>query len=207
MGVSQTASSRIAQKYPQDYILGKIDMVEWLLENRPQLVGKNSAGYLRKAIEEDWQPPAGYQSPEERARAEEEQRRAQEARRRAEEEDRRHVQERTEELLRENYPPQSIAGTSHTTETAWSAVLERIQERALATRAAFQTWLQGTRLLWLEGDTAYIGVVNYYTAEQLERQLYGTLVGVLGQVLGREVEIEFTVQTAPEHTPEGANSS
>lgn len=56
MGLSKSAAMEFAQIHSEDYIREKIEMFELLRENGSDLISKNPAGWLRKAIEEDWQP-------------------------------------------------------------------------------------------------------------------------------------------------------
>ena len=75
-GISKKVAKGLAANHSEDYLLGKLDQVRWLVETGSSLVGKNPAGYLRKAIEEDYLPPPQYTSSAERAREEENRRRA-----------------------------------------------------------------------------------------------------------------------------------
>lgn len=56
MGLSKSAAIEFAQIHSEDHIREKIEMFELLRENGSNLISKNPAGWLRKAIEEDWQP-------------------------------------------------------------------------------------------------------------------------------------------------------
>ena len=47
----------MAESYSTEYIFAKIAQTRWIQENQPGAVRRNVAGYLRKAIEEDYAPP------------------------------------------------------------------------------------------------------------------------------------------------------
>lgn len=67
-GVSLATARELVSKFPEARILRQIDQVEWLKANRPNQVRVSLGGYLVKAIREDFSPPDGYESREERER-------------------------------------------------------------------------------------------------------------------------------------------
>ncbi len=76
MGLSKSAAIEFAQIHSEDHIREKIEMFELLRETGSDLISKNPAGWLRKAIEEDWQPTAEQQQAKEsRVRKDKEQER------------------------------------------------------------------------------------------------------------------------------------
>ena len=56
MGLSKSAATQFAQIHSEGHIREKIEMFELLRASDSELISKNPAGWLRKAIEEDWQP-------------------------------------------------------------------------------------------------------------------------------------------------------
>ena len=64
--VSLRVAVQLAHTCPEAHILTIRDFVQWLVETRSPLVGKNPAGYLRRAIEEDYAAPPKYKSPAQR---------------------------------------------------------------------------------------------------------------------------------------------
>src|SRR5205823_1439333 len=74
-GISKTIAEQLAGSYPEQYILEKLDFVQWLKETRSSLVAKSPAGYLRRALEDDYQPPPAYKPPAQRKVEEERQHR------------------------------------------------------------------------------------------------------------------------------------
>ena len=57
-GISERDARRLAEQFPARHILKKIEQLPF---RNPT---KNAAGLLRRSIEEDWAPPAGYKSAE-----------------------------------------------------------------------------------------------------------------------------------------------
>jgi phage replication O-like protein O len=65
-GISKSAATKLAKDYPEAHILGKLELAQWLVSTGSPLVTKNPAGWLRRAIEEDYTPPRNYQSSRQR---------------------------------------------------------------------------------------------------------------------------------------------
>ena len=122
-------AQKLIDTYPEGYLLQKMDLVQWMVETGSSLVGKNPAGYLRRAIEEDYLPPPQYQTPAARQKDEETLQAAQRRRQEAEEEHRR-TQERLQKRLREEHPPQPVGEYGFTTESAWNLTLEQLRSRS-----------------------------------------------------------------------------
>lgn len=55
-GISKSDSIKLFQNYPEELIREKLEMFDFLLESRSQLLSKNPAGWLRQAIQEDFYP-------------------------------------------------------------------------------------------------------------------------------------------------------
>ena len=110
-GVSKSAATKLTKAHPEAHILDKLELAQWLISTGSPLVAKSPAGWLRKAIEEDYAPPKNYQSSRQRqAKGEGEAKIAQtEAReRRMAEEEYRRVKAETKAQLLEQYLPQPI---------------------------------------------------------------------------------------------------
>ena len=65
-GIAKSAATKLIHHYPAEYIQGKVAMVQRLVAARSCLVSQNPAGWLRKAIEEDYSPPRNYQRQRQR---------------------------------------------------------------------------------------------------------------------------------------------
>ncbi|CAA6680229.1 MULTISPECIES: replication initiator protein A [unclassified Lentimonas] len=69
-GISSTFASQLVAKYPKNDLILQIDYLDYLIETKNAKSIRNRAGYLRRAIEECYSAPAGYQSRAERIAAE-----------------------------------------------------------------------------------------------------------------------------------------
>ncbi len=65
--IAQESALKIVKTHP-DRIREKVETFDWLAEADSNLIDKNPAGYLRKSIEENWDPPPGFVSKAERER-------------------------------------------------------------------------------------------------------------------------------------------
>ena len=76
-------------------------------------------------------------------------------------------------------------------ETAWKATLGELELQM--TKATFNTWLKGARLLACEEDEFVVGVRNDYAKDWLENRLKDTVIRTLSAILGRNVQLRFVV--------------
>ncbi len=133
-GLGGKAARDFAAAHPAAHIEQKIDFLDFLIDAGQ--CPKNPAGWLRKAIEEDYGPPPGYLPRHERERLKaekaEDQRRADEKRRQAEEAKRR--EEEQEQAVKQRRRDH-IDGYLHSLPPAERQALE---QSALAAAAGFQ---------------------------------------------------------------------
>jgi hypothetical protein len=191
-GLSDAVASELASTYPEAYILAKLDLVRWLVENNSALVSKNPAGYLRRAIEQDYIPPPKYQTPDQRRAVAE----AKEAAITAEQKERRHAelefaeeQAQQEHALRGLYPPHPIPGTDRTTAEVWDETLALL--RAQVVGLAFVMFIQNTVLTQCDSGHATIVTPSRYNAERLATRHDPLIQQTLGQVLGQPVRCAY----------------
>lgn len=59
-GITQITARKLTRAYSTSQIQRQMEVFDWLVEKKSSLVQKNPAGFLRKAIEEDYQPPKEY---------------------------------------------------------------------------------------------------------------------------------------------------
>jgi hypothetical protein len=59
-GVTNATAKKLIENYPAEDIDKHIIIFDWLKEKGSSLVKKNPAGFLRKSIEENYQPPKEY---------------------------------------------------------------------------------------------------------------------------------------------------
>ena len=191
-GITLKVADQLTAAYPEAYLLDKLDLVQWLVDNHSPLVGKNPAGYLRRAIEEDYTPPPKYRSPAQRqAEAQERDAAAEEAQRQRREAEAAYAQEKalTQQKLRELYPPTPIAGTELTTRAAWEQTLDRL--RPQLSRPNFEMWLANTALVDCDTGTARIVASSRFQVEHLTTRLQPLVVRTLAEVVGRSLACEF----------------
>jgi len=58
--ITKATAQQLIASYPADQIGKQIEIFDWLAENESTLIGKNPAGFLRKAVEENYEVPIGY---------------------------------------------------------------------------------------------------------------------------------------------------
>jgi DnaA-like protein len=184
-GISAPVAERLAT-YPADYVLAKCEILDWLVESKSRAVGKNPAGYLRRAIEEDYAPPPHYRSRAEREAAAAEHAAAQAA-------EAARLQELAAEELRareldlaevkRRYPPQPIPGAGLTTTAAWEQTLARLQQ--VLSGPNFEMFLKPTLLLRCDGEEATIGARTAFDVEQLATRLDRYITPALSEVASR----------------------
>lgn len=76
-------------------------------------------------------------------------------------------------------------------ETAWKSTLGELELQM--TRATFNTWLKGTRVIDSKEDEFVIGVRNDFAKDWLENRLQDTVLRTLTAVLGRQINLRFIV--------------
>ena len=59
-GITKTTATKIVRDYSVDQIHKQIEVFDWLKETGSQRIGTNAPGFLRKSIEENYQPPDEY---------------------------------------------------------------------------------------------------------------------------------------------------
>jgi hypothetical protein len=71
-GISKKQAVKLAKEHAHEYILEKLELVQWFRDTKSPLVAKNPAGFARRAIEEDYPAPPQYKSKKQQAREAEE---------------------------------------------------------------------------------------------------------------------------------------
>ena len=183
-GVSQTIAKRLAEAHPEDSVRAKVEILDYLVETGSPLVERNPAGYLRKAIEEDYAVPAGFRSREEReveARAREQ----------AEEE---------AEGFRASHDPVARARADYGTTAEELALWRQVQEQLRLTLAesTYSSYFRNAVLLSLDGNVATLGFPDARTRDWATNRLAQSLQRAFEQVLERSVTVESTVLPAVE---------
>jgi hypothetical protein len=193
-GITPRVAADLIQRFSESHILSKLDVAAYLVESRSPSVAKNPAGYLRRAIEEDWTAPTGSPTTTRRAR---QHRAAPQAVPRLDEE--RHQAERlARQVLAQartaqasQLPSYPIPGSPLTTETAWSAALAVIRGRVSETN--FGMFFRDTQLLRAEAGEALIAAPNGFVRDYLQERLASTIRAALDEVLGQPYEVRIAV--------------
>jgi hypothetical protein len=203
-GISAPVAHRLAT-YPADYVLAKCEVLDWLVESKSRAVGKNAAGYLRRAIEEDYAPPPHY-----RSRAAREAEAAEHAAAQAAEAAR--LQELAAEEVRareldladvtRRYPPQPIPSAGLTTTAAWDQTLAQLQQ--VLSGPNFEMFLKPTLLLRCDGEEATIGARTAFDVEQLATRLDRYITPALGEIIGHPLRCTYVSLTAVLDEPTAA---
>jgi hypothetical protein len=181
-GVSKGVATKLARSYPEAQVLDKLELAQWLVSMGSPLVAKNPAGWLRKAIEEDYPPPRNYQ----RSR----QQRAKEAKgTKIAQAEAREVKAVAKEQLLEQHPPQPIGEEGLTTESVWDLTLKGLKEQV--PEAAYETWLKDAVLLQVTDRAAQIAVPSAFAVAWLERRMYREIGNAMKGVLGKDLDLQF----------------
>ena len=65
-GIRENAARDLVAQYP-DRVRTQVEIFQWTMTHQPERIKRNQAGYLRKMIEEDWEPPSGFTSKTQQA--------------------------------------------------------------------------------------------------------------------------------------------
>ena len=91
-------------------------------------------------------------------------------------------------------PGRAVTPADGGLDPVWQQALTVLQAQLAAD--SFTTWIQPSRLLLLEGETAVLGTPNVFVRDELAAH-YRTLVeATVGQVLGRPITLELVIGTA-----------
>jgi hypothetical protein len=186
-GISKRIAARLAKEYPLELIAEKVELLDYLTEIGSPLIARNPAGYLRRAIEDDYAPPEGFQT---RAEREVEQALgAQEEAKRAE------ILASRPRVLDFDARMAARYAVSDELQDLWKRTREALALQMTA--AAYRSNIHAhAALVALEGDVARIAVDNRYTEDWLSHRLNETIEETLGRALGRAVRAEFFVPEA-----------
>lgn len=174
---SEEIIRELTAKYAPAYIEEKIEILEWKLNRqesgirRPGRPIEDPAGWLIRAIEQDYKAPRGFKTRAERAEEEED------SLNQLDEQTKATERRRQEKLAALN----DLYGTTQRELDLWKEALDSLQLQM--PRATFERWFPRTQLLSLKHNIALIGVSNQQAKEWLENRLSDkiqqTLVGLL----------------------------
>jgi Helix-turn-helix domain len=191
-GISKAAAAKITKQYPVPYIREKLALAQNLVATGSDLVSQNPAGWLRCAIEEDYQPvshPKRRPKPTARTRKKAPPGRNG-ARANAEKASVPAVPNHQALPKETHQPAQSVPPEKQQEyKAAWEKTLEQVSTALPVGETAAR--LTGTALLEVTETVARIGVANPHALAWLERRLYGQITKALTVVIGRAVDLQF----------------
>jgi hypothetical protein len=199
-GIAKTAATKLTKEYPAAYIREKVAMAAELVRAGSALVAKNPAGWLRRAIEEDYRRDhrqhqacsAGQQATEEWQTL------IQSAQPVATEDlqtgptcdsDDTTENNEAEGTTRDQDTRATETERKAACQTTWNKTLQRLKEQVPS--HTFETWIKDTALVSLEKSTAIIRVGSQLARQWLERRLYWGVVRALRDVLNQDVAVQF----------------
>jgi hypothetical protein len=206
-GITRGVAQRLAASHDREYIRQKLDWVHDLQERSPNSVGKNPAGFLARAIEEDYQPDPGYKSPQQREAAAAQRARAQQLQleqEQAEAREREREREAARQALSQDHPPRPIEGTDLTTATAWLMALERLKQTMSGPN--YTTWLAETVLIRCDRSKALVAAPSGFAADWLRSRFSVLICKELAAIVGfRPAQLDcLPVSELVQPTPDGA---
>jgi len=187
------------QDYPVQHIKEKVEMARGLVAAGSRLVSQNPAGWLRRAIEEDYTlPKTAARYRQRSSRGKKEARRVQAELRatsdvageqhRAKEQPQ-SAQNAPTEPRESDTEKKEAEKASRENETVWNKTIEKLQEDLPQEEVAAR--LTGTTLLEVTEIAARIGVLNPFAIPWLERRLYGQIAKAMKGVVGKELDLQF----------------
>ena len=210
-GIAKSVATRLIQSYPAAYIREKLEMAKGLVAAGSCLVSQNPAGWLRRAIEEDYRLPRNCQRSRhhhtravkdtkisqaevrEQQMAKEEPQRAQNVATESAQtvctepvEYPQNVPTQYRDNQAENKEPEK---PSRENETTWNQTLEKLKADLPPGETAAR--LTGTTLIEVTDTAALIGVPNRFAIPWLERRLYGQIAKAIKGVLGKDLDLQF----------------
>ena len=203
-GMTKIVARKLAAQYPEEYIHLKIESLDYLQETTPDQV-KEPAAWLRRAIEQDWKPPAKFKTKAEReaeaqakAKAEEEKRRHEEEERRREEQKQEERKRRIHEVLSEKY------GVTEDIFLLWEKMQAELKVQLLL--GDYLAWVKPSALLAVSDDRVVIGVPYEFTRHEFQDRLHERIIDALSTMLGRPVDVEYQVVPELAQDPWGRQS-
>jgi hypothetical protein len=210
-GIAKSAATRLIKGYPAQYIREKLEMAKGLVAARSCLVSQNPAGWLRRAIEEDYSPPRTSERHRQRSVREK-----QDAKLAQPEPKQVQTVATQREQIVPTEPaqcPQNVAtqyrdnrtekkepekttraesDSASENETTWNKALEQLQADLPASDAGeAETRLQGTTLVELTATAARILVPSTNALLWLERRLYREITNAMKGVVGKDLDLQF----------------
>jgi hypothetical protein len=191
-GIAQSTITKLIQDYPVVYIKEKVAMAQGLVAARSGLVSQNPAGWLRRAIEEDYTLPKTSERQRQRSSREKKDARRPQAELRAtsdvagEQYIAKEQTQQAQNVVTEQKKPEK---TSRENQTIWTKTIEQLKEAQPLEDVEAQ--LTGTTLTEVTDTAARIFVPNRTAVAWLERRLYSQIAKAMKGVVGKDVDLQF----------------
>jgi replication protein O len=194
-GITKSAVTKLMQDYPAQYIREKLAIAQGLVAAGSRLVSQNPAGWLRRAIEENYHLPKPSNRHRQRSGREKQYTKLTQAKSRQQ-----HTPEEKSQLAQNvitepDQCPQNVA--THNRENnrenkeTWDKTLEQIKVNLPPGES--EARLNGTTLLQVTDTAAWIGVANPFAIPWLERRLYGQIAKAMKSVVGKDIDLQFVL--------------
>jgi hypothetical protein len=191
-GITQSAATHLMQRYPAQHIREKLAMAQGLVASGSCLVSQNPAGWLRRAIEEDYSPPRTTERQHQRTVREKRDVRVVRAEPKNQHLPKEEPQQ-TQTVPTEKKEPEvtsrADSDSARENETTWNKALEQL--RAGLPGEEVDARLTGTTLIAVTETAARISVPNQFAIPWLERRLYGQIAKAIKAVLGKDLDLQF----------------
>jgi phage replication O-like protein O len=174
-GMTTSAVTAFMQRYPAPYIREKLVMAQELVAAGSALVAKNPVGWLRRAIEEDYQPPRNTVRPTPSSGTTKQQSKGI------------HKEQKREQ--NSITPPVQLPQPDSQTELIWQKTVEQLKE--VLPRGEAEMRLTGTMLLTVTDTKATIFAPTPTAQVWLERRLYQQIRCALKGIIGTDVDLQF----------------
>jgi phage replication O-like protein O len=202
-GIAKAAVTRLIQDYPTSYIQEKLAIAQGLVAAGSRLVSQNPAGWLRRAIEEDYTLPNTSEKHRQRSGREKKHATRTQAKTRAQ-----RIPEEKSQLAQtvattpcrcaqnvvthtrdNNIEKKETEKTSRENQTIWSKTIDQLKE--VQPLEYVEARLIGTALLEVTDTAARIFVPNRNALPWLERRLYSHIAKAIKGVVGKDVDLQF----------------
>jgi hypothetical protein len=197
-GIAKSAVTKLLKDYPMQHIKEKLEMAKGLAAAGSRLVSQNPAGWLRRAIEEDYTLPKPFERHRQRSGREKKYVKRTQAKPRSQ-----HTPEE------KSQPAQTVAATpgqclqnvvtaekqqaektdQKENQATWNKALEQLKTDLTQEEVAAR--LTGTTLIEVTETTARIGVASPFAIPWLERRLYGQIAKAMKVAIGKDVDLQF----------------
>ncbi len=178
-GISKRVATQLSTRYRAERIREKIAFLHFLQETSPEKV-KNPQGWLRRAVEEDYASPEGYQSEQEQ-------------------DEERCVETELAVVPREEHRPtltwqERVIQQQNIPDTLCILTEQLQADLALQmTTATFNTWVASIVIAARNGRQVTIAVPSQAAYEWLTHRLKAKFERSLSSLVGEDVEVTFEV--------------